>query len=159
MAADLRTYLFTSAVTSRPDPNYWGKYILREMGNALGLGDLWSSDFKGCASTCRRSVFGTSPAYYDAAACPAAAREYAALGCGSQLPLETNDFMDSCSLWSESDLPGELFTQTLTGSDALSRVTIGAVEDLYGPGSVDYSKADPWSCGRAPSEASPAAAP
>lgn len=31
--------------------------------------------------------------------------------------------------------------------EPLSRVTIGAVEDLYGVGSVDYSKADPWTCG------------
>jgi hypothetical protein len=30
----------------------------------------------------------------------------------------------------------------------VSRVTVGAIEDLYGPGSVDYSKADPYTCGQ-----------
>jgi hypothetical protein len=42
----------------------------------------------------------------------------------------------------------------------LSRITLGALEDLYGAGAVDYSKADPYYCGQASiiKAAAPAAA-
>jgi hypothetical protein len=38
-------------------------------------------------------------------------------------------------------------------------VTLGGIEDLYGPGSVDYYGADAWSCAaaRAAAAAAPAA--
>jgi hypothetical protein len=34
--------------------------------------------------------------------------------------------------------------QSTSGTGPLSRVTAGAIEDIYGKGSVNYANTDPW---------------
>jgi hypothetical protein len=49
----------------------------------------------------------------------------------------------------ESVLGGELMTpliENFTGPSPLSRVTLGALEDFWGEGAIDYDQADDYSC-------------
>jgi hypothetical protein len=66
------------------------------MGHVLGIGTIW--DDKGCMASCKSGVANN----YVKAKCPAAPREYAALGCGDQLPIETSTGSpgSDCSHWS-----------------------------------------------------------
>jgi hypothetical protein len=50
--------------------------------------------------------------------------------------------------------PDPQYAEKLGTFMPISRVTIGSIEDLYGNGSVDYSKAEPFTCPTAPAAAS-----
>lgn len=76
---------------------FWQAVIILEMGHVLGLGTLWAG--KGCvAADCWAGAGSGAVHNYK---CKAARREYAALGCGSELPLETDKAGSSCSHWSQ----------------------------------------------------------
>jgi hypothetical protein len=127
---------------TNPDPNFWGGVILHEMGHVLGIGSIWED--RGCMSGC--AAGSGSPNFY---LCKAARREYAATpGCKGDLPIETIMGAGSgCAHFSEAGLGIELMTPRASYSGMpMSRITLGAIEDLYGPGSVDYSKADNYTC-------------
>ncbi|GBF90041.1 hypothetical protein Rsub_02749 [Raphidocelis subcapitata] len=149
--------LFDAADLAALPPRQRAALLLHEMGHALGLGlEFYWRDVLGCVRDCLAGQI-SQPAYYT---CANAAREFAALpGCGPKLPVETELGLGSgCRHWQEDALGSELMTPVLgaSGMQGLSRVTIGALEDIYGPGSVDYTQADPWDCRQA---AKPQAAP
>ncbi|GBF90038.1 hypothetical protein Rsub_02746 [Raphidocelis subcapitata] len=128
-------------------PDQWRSIILHEMGHASGFGApfYWQEKHK-CIPSCTPRT--TVDSYY---ACTNAAREFAALpNCGPNLPIETEGKPgEACGHWERFMFEGELMEPSVLGSDAvkpISSVTIGALEDIYGPNSVDYTQADPWDC-------------
>lgn len=117
--------------------------VLHEMGHVLGIGTLWPRF--GCVDACTAGS-GASVSYL----CPAAQREYKKIGCSGALPIETEMGQGSgCAHFREKTLINELMTPALNSGMAtnpLSRVTIGAVEDIYGADAVSYAAADDFSC-------------
>jgi hypothetical protein len=99
---------------------------MHEVGHALGVGTVWAE--RGCVSGC--AAGSGSPSFY---LCKAARREYAATpGCRGDLPVETRGPEGSaCAHFSEAGLGIELMTpRSYTGDMPLSRITLGAIEDL-----------------------------
>ncbi|GBF90036.1 hypothetical protein Rsub_02744 [Raphidocelis subcapitata] len=128
-------------------PDQWLAVILHEMGHVLGIGSpyYWETRHQ-CISSCTPESNVTLPY-----TCANAAREFAALpGCGPTLLVETEaPEGSSCGHWQERLMQRELMTPYLSRSAKgmpISRVTIGGLEDIYGPGSVDYTQADIWNC-------------
>ncbi|KAI8469556.1 MAG: hypothetical protein J3K34DRAFT_469827 [Monoraphidium minutum] len=76
--------------------------------------------------------------------CYHANHEYAAMGFTGNVPIETAMGEGAgCQHWSEAVLKQELMTPVIDGpSNPLLRVTLGALEDIYGSGLVDYAQAD-----------------
>lgn len=65
-------------------------------------------------------------------------REWKDLGCSGQLPIEP----EVLGHWDEACLVNELMSPFATGNEALSRMTIGAFEDLgY---DMDYNQAEAY---------------
>ncbi|GBF90039.1 hypothetical protein Rsub_02747 [Raphidocelis subcapitata] len=128
-------------------PDQWRAVILHEMGHVLGIGIDYYWQYKHrCIPRCRPG--SNADVFYT---CANAAREFAALpGCGPNLPVETKAGVGSgCAHWQETTLNRELMTPYIEVTSLampISSVTIGALEDIYGPGSVDYTQADPWNC-------------
>ena len=85
--------------------------------------------------------------------CPNGQSQYALTNCpGQGLPnllieTSTNSGGSDCGHWSEARYDAELMTPTsenVAVVQPLSRFTIGAAADIWGP--VDYNQADPYSC-------------
>lgn len=127
-------------VEAGADPTYWGRVILHEMAHVLGIGTIWEE--RGCMVGCTPLTPSATNNYL----CANARREFAAIsGCGTDLPIETAARKgSSCAHWKEARLGSELMTPSISRGEtsALSRITIGGVEDLYGANSVDYLPAD-----------------
>lgn len=107
---------------------------IHELGHALGIGTLWSNH-----GFVNRS--NPSDLRYTG---PNASREYRALGgTGSSVPVEVEGGQGTAgSHWRESVFNTELMTGWIDrGVNPLSRVTIGALEDLGF--TVNYAWADP----------------
>lgn len=116
--------------------------VLHEMGHVLGIGTVWVA--KGCIGTCTPG--SNKDVFYK---CAAAQREYNAAGCSGSLPIETELGQGSgCMHWREKSVITELMSPVLNKGKAmpLSRITVGALEDIYGPNSVNYLAADNYSC-------------
>ncbi|GBF90040.1 hypothetical protein Rsub_02748 [Raphidocelis subcapitata] len=133
-----------------PSDAAWGAIVLHELGHFLGVGitALWEE--RGCIpSKCGATLSfgggGPETTYYYK--CAAARAQYRGLGCGKALRIESNRGSgQDCVHFAEKDLPNELMTPVV-GTGVLSRVTLGAVEDIWGRGSINYGVADPWLCG------------
>ncbi|KAI8463328.1 MAG: hypothetical protein J3K34DRAFT_475300 [Monoraphidium minutum] len=115
--------------------------VLHEMGHALGLGtiDQNIACVRDCVPGSRAQVFWQ---------CANANREYAAIGCTGPVPIETTMGEGSgCAHWSEALLVNELMTPSLNlPYSPISRVTLGALEDLYGAGLINYGEAEAYTC-------------
>ncbi|MEJ2666589.1 MAG: Ig-like domain-containing protein [Deinococcales bacterium] len=119
--------------------------ILHEMGHVLGIGTLWNyyrSLLTGAGTSNPRFVGAN------------AVREWHTLGGSNGVPVEncldsSGNTIPGCgagtedSHWREAVFGNELMTGWLSfGSDPLSRMTIGSLQDLgY---AVDYAQADPY---------------
>ncbi|KAI8468867.1 MAG: hypothetical protein J3K34DRAFT_294385 [Monoraphidium minutum] len=119
------------------------KVILHEMGHALGLG-VWFAA-KGCVQNC--VIESGLPTAYT---CKNAVREHQNIGCAGNLLVETSPGYgegSGCIHWDEAAYKNELMTPDADfGAVPISRMTLGAIEDLWGDGSVDYTQADAFVC-------------
>jgi Leishmanolysin len=108
--------------------------ILHEMGHILGIGSLWK----------QQQVTGKASANCPYKGSSNAAREYRALtGCKTAPTEQDGGDGTRCSHFDEDCMDTELMTGYLNGSPALSRITIGSLQDL-GYSSVDYNQADTY---------------
>ena len=102
-------------------------------GNQLGLGSLYKA---------KRLLTQDDPLVCAYNETSQASIEYQKLsGCSSSVPLQSDAFTP-CGQWDESCFRNELMTTTVAGgaSEALSRITAGALEDLgY---TVNYQRTD-----------------
>jgi hypothetical protein len=118
--------------------------LVHELGHALGIGPFWSleyirSSFKPLGLVTNLNT--DQPLYIGANALA----EYRKLAPGAVgVPLESGGGAGTrAAHWSESVLGDELMTGYLSDTMPLSRITVGALQDLgY---SVNYAKADPYS--------------
>lgn len=135
---------FDSDDIDRLSPEDLNYVILHEMAHVLGVGSTWT--LTGCLdpASCEPGTDSFAPYL-----CGGAQREFNAAGCEGRLPVETLLGPGSaCSHFREKTLINELMTPSLQSGqyNALSRITIGAMEDVYGSDGVDYSTADPYTC-------------
>lgn len=103
--------------------------ILHEMGHVIGIGNLWDD----------KNVTKAAPNCDYVG--PNAIREYKAIsGCPFAVPIE-RDGGAACGHWDDECLRNELMTGYFSaGTNPLSRITVGSLQDLgY---QVDYSNAD-----------------
>ena len=120
--------------------------ILHEMGHVLGIGTLWNSAGRALLT----GAGTTNPRFVGLNA----VREWHALGGNNGVPVEncldaSGNRIAGCGAgtedghWREAVFGNELMTGYLNpGSDPLSRMTIGSLQDLgY---AVDYSQADAY---------------
>lgn len=146
----------TSDIGSTISDEDFKSVVLHEMGHVLGIGTLWDQPKFGCMGACTPG--SNADVFYQ---CSNANKKYQELGCpGTAIPIETQMGDGSgCGHWSEAKLNNELMTPVLNGGSAnpISVITIGALEDIYGAGSVDYSVAGSYSCptGRLPADYKP----
>lgn len=123
--------------------------VTHEMGHVLGYGTLWG-DFHLATGVGDGAHCGGKPRYVGVNA----VREWKSLGGTGNIPLEKGSSsadLGTCdSHWRESVFGKELMTGYIdAGSNPLSRVTVGALDDLgY---TVSYDAADPYSLPTAPS--------
>lgn len=110
------------------DDGIFEEVIAHETAHVLGLGNLWTS-FDLILNLGPLGCFYTGEK---------ANAEYQALsGCSSGIPIS------ECSHWDDACFGREFMTATLESNPVISRISIGALEDLgY---QVDYSAADPYS--------------
>ena len=117
--------------------------MVHELGHALGVGPFWTleyirSSFKPLGLV--KNLFTDSPIYVGRYALA----EYRKLAPGAiGVPLESGGGGGTrAAHWSEAVFGNELMTGYLSSTMPLSRVTLGALQDLgY---SVNYAKADPF---------------
>jgi Leishmanolysin len=118
------------------DSGSFADVFLHEIGHVLGIGTYFVA----------KGITGT-----DAQKCPYkavhASAEYKKISGCSVVPMETSGSSGDgtyCSHWDEDCLKNELMTGTLNlgGPNPLSRITIGALEDMGYP--VTYSFADSY---------------
>jgi len=117
--------------------------LVHELGHALGIGPFWSLEY--IRSTFKplglvKNLSTDQPLYIGANALA----EYRKLVPGAVgVPLESGGGAGTrAAHWSESVLGNELMTGYLSDTMPLSRITVGALQDLgY---SVDYAKADAY---------------
>lgn len=107
--------------------------ITHEIGHVLGLGTLWDSSWFNFVDYNKDGYTGEN-----------ALREYRQLSGDSSasfVPLETSGGSGTAySHWSEDVFDDEVMTGFANGDMSISRMTVGALEDLgY---TVDYSQAD-----------------
>lgn len=143
---DVNDDRLAGAVNSTTWKQYWGAVILHEMGHLLGINDgLWEA--RGCMYGCRPN-HPEDTVYY---LCKNARREFQATPtCSGNLILETAAGGGSaCAHWAEKQLDAELMTPYAERGGVampLSRITAGALEDLYGIGSINYNSTDNYAC-------------
>jgi hypothetical protein len=109
--------------------------IMHEMGHVLGLGTLWDTSYFDFVNYKRGGYTGEN-----------ALQEYRRLSGDSSatyVPLETGGGRGTAYYhWSEDVFDDELMTGYVNGDMPISRVTIGALEDLgY---TVSYAQAEPY---------------
>lgn len=107
--------------------------ITHEMGHVLGLGTLWDAfDFVNL----KKAVYTSKHAV-------AAYQEWVGPDWGPAIPLETDGGPGTAFVhWSKPVFSEEMMTGFASGKMPLSRITVGALEDLgY---AVDYAAADPF---------------
>jgi hypothetical protein len=115
----------TADIASLKSAGNFQDVIEHELAHALGFGSLWKS--KGLIQD-----NGNNSCTYTGTRAKA---EYKAISGCSRVP-------NTCGHWNETCLGRELMTTTLDTTNALSKVTIGSMEDLgY---KVDYTTADPY---------------
>lgn len=124
LPATARLRLDAADVASLKASGNFQQAVLHELGHALGFGTIWREKgvIKNEGTTCVYN--GTR-----------ATAEYRAIsGCG-RVPT-------TCGHWNDTCLTRELMTTILSPNAALSRFTIGSMQDLGYV--VDYSTADPF---------------
>ncbi|KAI8463329.1 MAG: hypothetical protein J3K34DRAFT_462472 [Monoraphidium minutum] len=130
-------------IASQGGQSVFETVVLHEMGHALGLGTI--DQFIGCIpATCTPG--SNAQVFWQ---CTNANREYAAIGCSGRVPIETAMGEGSgCAHWSEARLVNELMTPSLNRgvTNPFSRVTLGALEDHYGAGRINFAEADAYTC-------------
>jgi len=110
--------------------------FLHEMGHVLGIGTLWTN--KKC-EVCTPGASNNNALYNPSGVCPAAVTQFT----GTQGTTSTDKLLieltggagTACGHWSEAQLQSELMTGFLTlnpktGISELSRITVGALQDL-----------------------------
>lgn len=117
--------------------------ILHEMGHVLGFGTLWDLAEPPLLDP-PECIGAVDPRYVGANA----VREWEEYGGTDAVPVQEGETEDgtACGHWREQTTRHDLFNELMTGmldaSMDLSRITIGAMDDLgY---SVDYEAADPF---------------
>lgn len=113
--------------------------VTHELGHVLGFGTLWSQ-FGLVTGAGDGAHCGSNPQYIG----PNAVREWQGYGGAGNVPLETVGGLGTCdSHWRESVFGDELMTGFIDTATPLSRVTVGAMQDLgY---TVNYEAADRYS--------------
>ena len=115
---------------------------IHELAHTFGIGTKWSS-------VCGRQCKASTPNFvYN---CPHASAEYTALnvpGGTASLLIENDGDSGACGHWEDDSFPDPSFSEIMTGvftigqPQILSRVTVGALDDLGGYGNLNYNAAD-----------------
>ncbi|KAA8497896.1 hypothetical protein FVE85_5481 [Porphyridium purpureum] len=132
--------------------DFWVEVVLHEMLHVLGVGSFWTDRFPTRTGyNTRVDCVATSSASYKY---PGAKREWNLLGGSGAPPVEYNHWNgdgSNCKHWDESKMNVELMTSeastvltpsTVSTVERLSKVTLGAMEDLNYV--VDWSQAEAY---------------